>query len=60
MPTEQTAESQIISLFQILDQKPARKFGLGQRFAMPLAYDKAADDDSWAQTQFFFKEIFAQ
>jgi dienelactone hydrolase len=32
----------------------------GQRFAMPLAYDKAADDDSWAQTQLFFKEIFAQ
>ena len=34
--------------------------GMGQRFAMPLAYNKAADDDSWAQTQFFFKQIFAQ
>jgi dienelactone hydrolase len=33
---------------------------LGQRFGMPLAYDKAADTDSWAQTGFFLKRIFAR
>lgn len=29
-----------------------------ERFGMPLAYDKHADEDSWRQTQAFFKEIF--
>jgi dienelactone hydrolase len=30
----------------------------GPKFKLPLAYDKAADEDSWAGTQAFFKEIF--
>jgi dienelactone hydrolase len=30
----------------------------GQRFGMPLAYDKHADEDSWQRTQAFFKQIF--
>jgi dienelactone hydrolase len=30
----------------------------GQQFNMPLAYDAAADKDSWAQTEAFLKEIF--
>lgn len=30
----------------------------GARFKLPLAYDKAADADSWAGMQAFFKEIF--
>lgn len=30
----------------------------GQQFNMPLAYDAAADKDSWAQTDAFLKEIF--
>lgn len=29
-----------------------------ERFGMPLAYHKHADEDSWRQTQAFFKEIF--
>ncbi len=33
---------------------------LGQRFSMPLAYDKAADNDLWMRTQFFLKQIFGQ
>ena len=33
---------------------------LGQRFGMPLAYDKAADAGSWAQTELFLKQIFAR
>ena len=32
----------------------------GKKFNLPLAYDKAADEDSWKQTQEFFKEIFGQ
>lgn len=28
------------------------------KFNMPLGYDKAADDDSWARMHAFFKEIF--
>jgi dienelactone hydrolase len=31
---------------------------LGERFAMPLAYDKHADEDSWQRTQTFLAEIF--
>lgn len=31
----------------------------GRRFEMPLAYDAAADKDSWAQTEVFLKTIFA-
>ena len=31
----------------------------GKKFNLPLAYDEAADRDSWKQTQDFFKEIFA-
>lgn len=31
-----------------------------ERFGMPLAYDKHADEDSWQQTQAFFKEIFKE
>jgi dienelactone hydrolase len=31
---------------------------MGQRFNMPLAYDKAADEESWAQTKLFFEQIF--
>lgn len=34
----------------------ADKFG--KEFKLPLAYDKVADEDSWAQMQAFFKEIF--
>lgn len=30
----------------------------GQQFNMPLAYDAAADKDSWAQTDAFLKEVF--
>jgi dienelactone hydrolase len=33
---------------------------LGQRFGMPLAYNKAADTASWAQTEFFLKQLFAE
>jgi len=29
-----------------------------KRFNMPLAYDKAADTDSWQRMQVFFREIF--
>jgi len=29
-----------------------------KRFDMPLAYDKAADDDSWLQMKLFFHRIF--
>lgn len=32
---------------------------LAKKFNLPLAYDKKADRDSWAQTIKFFKEIFA-
>ncbi len=31
---------------------------MGQRFNMPIAYDKAADEESWAQTKLFFEQIF--
>jgi dienelactone hydrolase len=31
-----------------------------ERFGMPLAYNKHADEDSWQQTQAFFKEIFRE
>lgn len=30
----------------------------GKKFEMPLAYDKAADEDSWKQLQEFFAKIF--
>ncbi|TCS71733.1 dienelactone hydrolase [Sulfuritortus calidifontis] len=32
----------------------------GQQFNMPLAYDAAADKDSWAQTDAFLKEVFGR
>lgn len=32
----------------------------GKKFNLPLAYDEEADNDSWQQTQVFFKEIFAE
>ena len=32
--------------------------GFAQRFNMPLAYNEAADDDSWRQMQKFFIRIF--
>ena len=31
-----------------------------KKFILPMAYDKKADLDSWAQTKKFFKEIFAK
>jgi dienelactone hydrolase len=31
---------------------------LGERFGMPLAYDKHADEDSWQRMQAFLREIF--
>ncbi len=31
---------------------------LGKKFNLPLEYNAAADKDSWAQMQLFFKEIF--
>jgi dienelactone hydrolase len=31
----------------------------GEKFGLPLAYDPAADSDSWTRTQAFFKQIFA-
>jgi dienelactone hydrolase len=31
---------------------------LGERFGMPLAYDKHADEDSWQRMQAFLTEIF--
>ena len=34
----------------------ANKFG--EKFKLPLVYDKAADEDSWAGMTAFFKEIF--
>lgn len=30
----------------------------GERFDMPMGYDKAADEDSWQQMQRFFQRIF--
>jgi dienelactone hydrolase len=33
---------------------------LGAQFKLPIAYDKKADLDSWAQTELFFNEIFAK
>jgi len=32
--------------------------GFGERFNMPLAYDEAADKDSWQRMLVFFEEIF--
>ena len=32
--------------------------GFGEKFEMPLAYDKAADEDSWKRMSAFFDEIF--
>ncbi|MGB5678010.1 MAG: dienelactone hydrolase family protein, partial [Gammaproteobacteria bacterium] len=32
----------------------------GKKFKLPLAYNAEADEDSWQQTQAFFKEIFAE
>ena len=32
----------------------------GKKFELPLAYNKAADEKSWADLQAFFKRIFAQ
>ena len=31
-----------------------------ERFGLPLGFDEAADSDSWAQTQSFLQELFAQ
>lgn len=31
----------------------------GEKFGLPLAYDREADTDSWERTQEFFDEIFA-
>jgi dienelactone hydrolase len=31
---------------------------LGRRFNMPIAYDRVADAESWAQTGFFLKQAF--
>ena len=31
---------------------------VAERFNLPLGYDKAADEDSWAQMSDFFREIF--
>lgn len=33
---------------------------VGERFSLPLAYDHAADEDSWARLQVFLKEIFSR
>ncbi|MBK9160518.1 MAG: dienelactone hydrolase family protein [Nitrosomonadales bacterium] len=33
---------------------------LGRKFNLPLAYDAAADQDSWQQTTAFLKEIFGK
>jgi dienelactone hydrolase len=33
---------------------------LAVKFKLPLAYDKEADRDSWAQTKQFFQEIFSK
>lgn len=33
---------------------------LGKRFGLPLVYDAQADQDSWRQTQAFFKRIFGR
>lgn len=32
----------------------------GEKFGLPLAYDKQADTDSWERTQDFFDQIFAE
>ncbi|HEC85640.1 MAG: dienelactone hydrolase family protein [Candidatus Parabeggiatoa sp. nov. 2] len=32
---------------------------IGKKYGLPLAYDEAADKDSWAKLQDFFKRIFA-
>jgi dienelactone hydrolase len=32
---------------------------LGQRFNLPIAYDRKADADSWKQTMAFFDRLFA-
>jgi dienelactone hydrolase len=31
---------------------------VGEKFGLPLAYDADADQDSWARTQAFFRDIF--
>jgi len=31
-----------------------------KKFKLPLAYNKKADRDSWAQTKIFLKEIFSK
>lgn len=33
---------------------------VGKKFSMPLAYNKTADEASWAEMQIFFKKIFEQ
>ena len=33
---------------------------IGKQFGLPLEYNEAADQDSWSQTQTFFKEIFSK
>jgi len=33
---------------------------LGQKFKLPLAYNAIADNESWAEMQAFFKQIFAK
>ncbi len=32
---------------------------LGERFQLPIAYDKAADEASWAELQLFLQRVFA-
>jgi dienelactone hydrolase len=31
---------------------------VAEKFNMPLAYNKAADEDSWERMQLFFKQLF--
>ncbi len=31
---------------------------VAEKFSMPLAYNKVADEDSWDRMQLFFKQLF--
>lgn len=33
---------------------------LGRKFDLPLAYDAAADQDSWQQATAFLREVFGE
>ena len=44
-----------LCLVQIAD---AMRSAIGEQFGMPLAYDEAADRDSWERMKEAFREVF--